>query len=240
MKRRNLIALVALSCLLVAGVGAATSYLSVSPEATGLAEKASLAPSRSGIDGEVFGNLEDYARSIETGESVAAAGGGKLLPDVSTMIERLAARLEAAPDDIKGWRMLGWSYFNTGLYGEAAAAYAKAVALDPSSAELKRSYEEAQAMAAGSPAEKAAKAQSMQPDERGPEIRAMVDGLARRLESTPRDVDGWTRLMRSRVVLGEREVATAALRKALDIFKDDSAASGRISAAAIELGLTNE
>jgi cytochrome c-type biogenesis protein CcmH len=68
----------------------------------------------------------------------------------------------------------------------------------------------------------------------------MVDGLARRLESTPRDVDGWTRLMRSRVVLGEREVATAALRKALDIFKDDSAASGRISAAAIELGLTNE
>jgi cytochrome c-type biogenesis protein CcmH len=54
------------------------------------------------------------------------AAAGKLLPDVNTMIERLAARLETTPGDIKGWRMLGWSYFNTGHYKQAAAAYAKA------------------------------------------------------------------------------------------------------------------
>ena len=240
MNRRNLFVSVAISCLLVAGVGAVGSYLGVSPEGTGLAEKTSLAPSRSGTDGEVFGNLQDYARSIETGETAVAAAGGKLLPDVNSMIERLAARLDAAPDDVKGWRMLGWSYFNTGHYAEAATAYAKAVALDPSSTELKRSQEEAQAMAAGLPAEKMAKAEAAPPAERGPEIRAMVDGLAHRLESSPRDVDGWTRLLRSRVVLGEREVATAALRKALEVFKDDSAASSRISAAALELGLKSE
>ena len=68
----------------------------------------------------------------------------------------------------------------------------------------------------------------------------MVDGLASRLESSPHDVDGWARLMRSRVVLGEREVAATAFRKALEVFKDDQAASGKITAAAIALGLKAE
>jgi cytochrome c-type biogenesis protein CcmH len=68
----------------------------------------------------------------------------------------------------------------------------------------------------------------------------MVDGLADRLETSPRDIEGWTLLMRSRVVLGEREVAATAFRKALEIFKDDSAASDKITAAAIELGLKAE
>ena len=68
----------------------------------------------------------------------------------------------------------------------------------------------------------------------------MVDRLANRLESSPRDVEGWTRLMRSRVVLGEREVAATAFRKALEVFKDDQASSGKITAAAIELGLEAE
>ena len=68
----------------------------------------------------------------------------------------------------------------------------------------------------------------------------MVDGLAGRLESSPHDVDGWARLMRSRVVLGEREVATTAFRKALEVFKGDQAATGRLNSAAIELGLKAE
>ena len=88
--------------------------------------------------------------------------------------------------------------------------------------------------------EKITKSEAMPPHERDAAIRAMVDGLANRLESSPRDVEGWIRLMRSRVVLGEREVAATAFRKALEVFKDDSAASGKITAAAIELGLKAE
>ena len=171
------------------------------------------------------------------------------------MIERLAARLETAPEDVKGWRMLGWSYFNMERYEQAAAAYAKAVELDPSSAELKRSYEEAKAKASNSDnlqtgaidtgadgpgAEKMATSEATPPHQSNAAIRSMVDGLADRLESSPRDVEGWTSLMRSRVVLGEREVAATAFRKALDVFKDDAAASGKITAAAIELGLKAE
>ena len=71
-------------------------------------------------------------------------------------------------------------------------------------------------------------------------VRSMVDGLADRLKSSPRDVEGWTLLMRSRVVLGEKEVATTTFRKALEVFKDDAAASNNIRAAAIALGLKAE
>jgi cytochrome c-type biogenesis protein CcmH len=176
------------------------------------------------------------------------------------MIERLADRLKTSPKDIEGWRMLGWSYFQTGRYRQAATAYARAVELDPSSAEFKRAYEDAKAKAAETgnietasplPTETAGKgeeprvdkdatSEAMPPNEREAAIRSMVEGLADRLESSPRDLEGWTLLMRSRVVLGEKEVAAAALRKALEVFKDDTAASGKIAAAATELGLKAE
>ena len=228
--------------LLVAGIGAATSYLRDPPEATGSRDAIS-SLSRSGSDGEMLARLKDYTRSTGTEEPASVAAAGKLLPDVSTMIERLAARLETAPDDIKGWRMLGWSYFHTGRYEQAATAYAKAVELDPNSAELKLSYEEAKAKASETASSlqtpaagrggddlriaKATKSEATPPHESDAAIRSMVDGLANRLESSPRDVEGWTRLMRSRVVLGEREVAATAFRKALEVFKDDSGSIGQ-------------
>ena len=247
--------------LLVAGVGAVASYVGGPPEAAGSGHTGSLSEPHTGSNGELFANLKDYTRSIGAEQTASAVTGGKLLPDVNTMVERLVARLEAAPDDVKGWRMLGWSYFHTGRYKQAAAAYARAVGLDPNSAELKVSYEEAKAKAAesskletatslpsetvgkggdGRSAERNTKQQAMPPREYDAAIRSMVDGLAARLEGSPRDVEGWTRLMRSRVVLGEKEVAATAFHKALDVFKDDSAASGEITAVATELGLKTE
>ena len=243
--------------LLVAGIGAATSYLGAPPKATGSGDTLS----HSGSDGETLARLKDYTRSIGTEEPASVAAAGKLLPDVNTMIEKLAARLETTPGDIKGWRMLGWSYFHTGRYKQAATALARAVELDPNSAELKLSYEEAKAKAHesdnlettaslqteavgkggdGPRVEKNTKSEAMPPRAHDAAIRSMVDGLADRLVSSPRDVEGWTRLMRSRVVLGERDVAATAFRKALEVFKDDSAATGKITAAAIELGLKAE
>jgi cytochrome c-type biogenesis protein CcmH len=52
------------------------------------------------------------------------------------MIEGLSQRLEASPGDLDGWKMLGWSYFNTGRFPEAAEAYARAAALAPQDAGL--------------------------------------------------------------------------------------------------------
>lgn len=69
-------------------------------------------------------------------------------------------------------------------------------------------------------------------------IRDMVDRLAKRLEDTPRDADGWLRLMRARTVLGESEQAHEALRRALSTFADDKPTRDRIEADAKELGLS--
>jgi cytochrome c-type biogenesis protein CcmH len=222
--------------LLASGIGAVISYVENPAGARRSGETIPL----SGPDGETFARLADYARSIGTEQTSSMTTAGKVLPDVDTMIERLAVRLEATPQDVEGWRMLGWSYFHTERYEQAAAAFGRASELDPSSAELRLSYEEAKAKASEGGAEKIASIEAMPQPERDAAIRAMVDGLARRLESSPRDVEGWIRLMRSRVVLGEREVAATAFRKALEVFMDDSAASGTIRAAAIELGLKAE
>jgi cytochrome c-type biogenesis protein CcmH len=134
--------------LLVVGVGAAVSYVADAPETPGSANTNSVGDP--GSDGEMLASLEDYTRSIGADGAASTPADGNLLPDVNVMIERLAARLETAPGDVKGWRMLGWSYFNMERYEQAAAAYAKAVELDPSSVELKRSYEEAKAKASDS------------------------------------------------------------------------------------------
>jgi tetratricopeptide (TPR) repeat protein len=242
----------AVGFLLVAGIGATAFYLGDPAAPT-------TSRARSGSDGEVLGDLKDYTRSIGNKEPAPKATAGKPLPDVNTMIERLAARLQTTPEDVKGWQMLGWSYFNTARYEQAASAYAKAVELDPNSAELKLSYEQAKAKAAegdetasafqtdtvgkggdGASIEKNTGSEAMPPHEQDTAVRSMVDRLADRLESSPRDVDGWTLLMRSRIVRGEKEVAATAFRKALDVFKDDQTASGRITATAIELGLKAE
>jgi cytochrome c-type biogenesis protein CcmH len=70
-----------------------------------------------------------------------------------------------------------------------------------------------------------------------PDIGAMVAGLAARLKSNPDDSEGWQRLIRAYVVLGNRDKAHAALadaRKAATGHDDQLAA---LDAEAKELGL---
>jgi cytochrome c-type biogenesis protein CcmH/NrfG len=224
--------------LLISGIGAAVSYDRGAPAAIGSQETISFA----GPDGEMLTRLTDYARSISSQQPSAMAASGEQLPDVNAMIERLAARLETTPQDLEGWQMLGWSYFHTERYEQAVAAFGRALELDPESAELKLSYEEAKAKAPGNEnPDTTASLPNVKPAaERDAAIRSMVEGLAQRLESSPRDVDGWINLMRSRVVLGEAEMAAGAFRKAREVFVDDPAASGKILAAASGLGLEAE
>jgi len=278
------------------------------------------------------------------------------LPTVDEMMRRLAARLAQNPRDTEGWRTLGWSYLNIGRFTEAAAAYAKAIELDPGNAEFRGGYIEALVGAAdgavtaeakaaieealkrdpkdvraryfdglareqagdkagalaewtellkesssdkgtsseswaselrtrvsalrkdmgldgnaGSvprltvagalPGRPAAAAQppravekgpglqgpspqdiqaadAMAPGDRTAMIRGMVDRLASRLEQSPRDADGWIRLIRSRVVLGEGDLAKQALERGLAAFADDAQERDRIAAAAQEQGVS--
>lgn len=70
-----------------------------------------------------------------------------------------------------------------------------------------------------------------------PQIQAMVEGLAARLEAEPEDLDGWLLLMTSYVRMDRTDEARAALERARAVFSDDDAALERIAAKARELGL---
>jgi len=56
-------------------------------------------------------------------------------PSVDEVIAKLEAKLKEKPDDAQGWRMLGWSYFQTQRYAEAATALKQSTRLDPEHAE---------------------------------------------------------------------------------------------------------
>ncbi len=74
-------------------------------------------------------------------------------------------------------------------------------------------------------------------DDGGRMIRGMVDGLEQRLTAAPDDAEGWVKLMRSRMVLGESEKASVALTRARQTFAGRADVLARIEAAARELGV---
>jgi cytochrome c-type biogenesis protein CcmH len=69
-------------------------------------------------------------------------------------------------------------------------------------------------------------------------IRSMVERLATRLRENGSDVEGWVRLVRSYVVLGEREKAKAALADARRALKDDPDKLRRFEDEARSLGIS--
>lgn len=84
----------------------------------------------------VIGSAVLYAATgLPTTQSPATAGAfntsAQSLPDVDTMIERLRTRLEENPEDAEGWRMLGWSYFETNRFEDAVTAYRRATTIAP-------------------------------------------------------------------------------------------------------------
>jgi cytochrome c-type biogenesis protein CcmH len=68
--------------------------------------------------------------------------------EVGAMIAQLETQMQREPGNVEGWRMLGWSYLQTGRNAEAAAAYGKAAALDPANAEYLSAQGEATVLAA--------------------------------------------------------------------------------------------
>lgn len=68
-------------------------------------------------------------------------------PDIDSMISGLEAKLKANPNDAEGWRMLGWSFFETGRFAEAATAYRRATQLKPDNADYWSSLGEALVLA---------------------------------------------------------------------------------------------
>ena len=93
--------------------------------------------------------LRAYSDKIDTDRQTTsdmpAASEATTLPDVDAMLSKLVARLEKQPDDVKGWKMLGWSYFNLEKPADAVRAYETALKLAPGDREIEKRLEQAKA-----------------------------------------------------------------------------------------------
>lgn len=141
--------------------------------------------------------------------ALAAAEAGRIDEAIADWNQLLA---EAPPD--AGWRQMVEQTIAAAQRAKAGMAMAAApggstaapAAVDGSG--TGPSNEDMAAMA------------NLTPEERQAKIRAMVDGLAQRLQSDPNDLEGWLKLSRSYGVLGEADKATDALGHAAALAPD--------------------
>lgn len=160
------------------------------------------------------------------GEALATAAGGDIGGEARAAFARA---LEADPAEPRARYYAGLALIQDGRRAEGLAVWRLLAEASPPEAPwlpaLKRSIvalsEElgeaaptAPSAPAGPTAEDVEAAGAMSAEERDAFVRSMVERLAARLEAAPDDVEGWLRLARARQVLGETELAVAALRRA--------------------------
>ncbi|MEZ5946910.1 MAG: c-type cytochrome biogenesis protein CcmI [Hyphomonas sp.] len=81
--------------------------------------------------------------------AAATANSNSGVASVDEMLTRLEDRLALNPDDVEGWRMLGWSRFRMGDVEGARQAYKKAVDLDGTDSDTLSAYGESIIRVAG-------------------------------------------------------------------------------------------
>ena len=232
-------------------IGAIAAYSLASISAHNWSEHQTWAPvgraATASVDGPAWDQLRDYAESIADGKTLDTATAQPSeaieLPAVDVMIAKLIARLKDQPNDVAGWKMLGWTYLNTARPSEAVQAYETALQLAPGDAEIEKSLKAAQSAnsdsARASEPQTVATATGTSDPAHGEDamVRGMVERLAARLDGSPHDENGWQQLIRSRVVLGDKAAASTALSKALAAFSGDIVAQQRLLSAARSLGI---
>jgi cytochrome c-type biogenesis protein CcmH len=123
---------------------------------------------------------------------------------------------------------------------DARSAFETALKLDPSDARA-RAYLGLAPAPGGAAAASTPDAPAMAPAGGGDQqamINGMVERQARELAANPRDAEGWVRLIRSRKVLGQPDLAHKALQDALAAFKGDAATQARLRDTARDLGVS--
>ena len=169
-------------------------------------------------------------------------------PAIQSMLDRLAERVKKAGSDTEGWVMLTRSYLTLGEKEKAAAAIKDArAALADDAARLQQFNEALQrfkideiatvASAMPSPPATESRAPAQPSDQSNEMICGMVARLADRLKRDGSDFDGWLQLMRSYVVLGERDKAMRAAADARQAIGSDAEKRRRFDDFVKSLGL---
>lgn len=173
------------------------------------------------------------SRLSALGQARVAQSGGVVTAEARVDFERALA---LDPNDLRSRYFIAMAAEQDGNNTKALEGYrALAAQIDPTApigqavaakiAELQPKSEAGSVVAA------------LPKDDQTKMIRAMVAGLAQKLESNPADADGWMRLIRSYVVLGQSADAEAALVKARAAFNGNADVLRRINDEARNLKL---
>lgn len=157
-------------------------------------------------------NGESAGRRADLGEALVAASGGVVTGEAKGEFERAVA-LEAG--DVKASYFLGLAAEQDGRTNDAASIWRAMLEKAPPNAPWRSFVQAALVRVGGTPMpapsnEAVAAAKDMSETDRNAMIRGMVDRLATRLHQNGDDVEGWLRLVRAYMVLGDADKARSA------------------------------
>jgi cytochrome c-type biogenesis protein CcmH len=183
-------------------------------------------------------NGDSAERRADLGEALAAAASGVITAEAKAEFERALA-LNA--DQVKASYFLGVAAEQDGRAAEAASIWRAMLAKAPTDAPWRPLVLAALARVDGSaPAlsdDIVAAAKDMNDTDRGAMIRSMVERLASRLKQNGDDVEGWLRLVRAYIVMGDRDKAKSALTDARQAVAYDAERLRQLNEGLKNLGL---
>lgn len=183
-------------------------------------------------------NGESAARRADLGETIAAASGGVVTAEAKAEFDRAIA---LDPNEVKARYFVGLAAEQDGRKDDAANVWRAMLASAPADAPWRPLIQDALTRV-GVAAPKlsdqdVAAAKDMTEGDRNSMIRGMVDRLATRLKDNGDDVEGWLRLVRAYMVLGERDKAQAARGDARQAVGNDAARLQQLNDGLKSLGL---
>jgi cytochrome c-type biogenesis protein CcmH len=162
-------------------------------------------------------NGETAERQTHLGEALVAAANGVVTADAKLAFDRAVA---LDPRDVKARYFQGLAAEQDGERGGAAAIWRAMLDEGPADAPWAEFVRQALARVEaavpprGPSDEEMTAASDLSSEQRSAMVRGMVDRLAERLRKDGSDVEGWLRLVRSYVVLGDRDNARNAANEA--------------------------
>jgi cytochrome c-type biogenesis protein CcmH len=186
-------------------------------------------------------NGDSAERRAGLGEVLTAAAGGVVTSEAKAEFERAVA-LNA--DEAKASYFLGLAAEQDGRAAEAASIWRAMLGKAPAAAPWRPLVQAALARVGGggstAPAlsdDAVAAAKDMNETDRGAMIRGMVERLASRLKQDGNDVEGWLRLVRAYMVMGDSDKAKSALTDARQAFANDAERLRQLNEGLKNLGL---
>jgi cytochrome c-type biogenesis protein CcmH len=179
-------------------------------------------------------------RRSDLGEVLAGAAGGVVTSEAKAEFESAVAQ---NADETKANYFLGLAAEQDGRQADAAAIWRGMLAKGPADAPWRPLVQAALTRVVGGPAaptlsnDAMAAAKDMNEADRGTMIRGMVDRLATRLKQNGHDVEGWLRLVRAYMVMGERDKAVNALTEARQAVAGDAERLRQLNEGLKNLGL---